>query len=98
METLPDMVAALGVALSAAVLEWLKRRTSALDGKIGSVVRPVQPALIAVVGVAAPHITGALGVTVDPAQLVTAPTATLAATVLTLGVREVGRRLAGKKK
>lgn len=90
---LMDLVSAVGVLLGSLLLGGVKKYTGALDGKIGDVVKPLQPLLVATAGVVLPHVTGALGVTVDPTQLVTAPTATLAATVVTIGLREAAARV-----
>lgn len=85
-----DLLAALGVFAASAVLGTVKKYTAALDGRIGSAVKPLQPLLVAAAGIALPYATAALGIgSVDPSVFVTAPTATIAAVTL----REAARRL-----
>lgn len=87
---LTDLLATAGVFVASAVLGALKGHTSALDGKLGRIVKPFQPALVALAGFGLPAVTAALGIApVDPSVFVTAPTATIAAVTL----REAAARL-----
>jgi hypothetical protein len=86
-----DLVSAAGVVATSLALGFLKKHTGALDGAIGHLVKPVQPALLLAVGIGLPWLTAQLGIAgpVDPAVFVTAPTAT----VLAVTFRELNRRL-----
>lgn len=87
---LVDLLSAAGVFVASALFGTIKSRTSALDGKIGAFVKPVQPLLVAVAGIALPYASAALGIgTVDPSVFVTAPTAT----ILAVTMRETAARL-----
>lgn len=89
-----ELVAVLGVAVASSALGLVKHYTSALDGRVGGAIKPLQPALVALAGVALPYATAALGIApVDPAVFVTAPTATIAAVTM----REAAARLARRR-
>lgn len=87
---LTDLLSAAGVFAASFVLGQLKSRTAALDGRIGSFIKPLQPAIVVLAGVGLPTLTAALGIApVDPSVFVTAPTATIAAVTF----REAAERL-----
>lgn len=72
----------------------IKSYTGILDGKIGSVIKPLQPALLTLAGIGLPMATQALGITdIDPAMFITAPTTTIAMVTM----REGMLRARGKK-
>jgi len=90
-----DPFAALGAALGSMALGFLKSRTSILDGRIGSAVKPFQPLLVAAAGVGLPMLSAAIGIgAVDPMTFVTAPVTTLAL----VSAREGYERIAGRKR
>lgn len=89
-----DFLAALGVVGGSAFFGTLKSYTSILDGKIGKVIKPLQPALLTLAGIGLPFLTQSLGIMeIDPAVFVTAPTTTIAMVTM----REGLLRARGKK-
>lgn len=89
-----DVFAALGVALASAGLGFVKKYTTLLDNKLGAVVKPVQPLVIAAAGVALPWLSTYVDVGGLSAEtLVTAPTSAL----LVVAAREATQRIQGKK-
>ena len=89
-----DFMSAAGVFAASALLGLVKRHTSALDARVGRVVKPLQPVLITLAGLALPFATAALGIApVDASVFVTAPTATIAAVTL----REAAGRLRARR-
>lgn len=88
-----DFLSILSVVGGSALLGAVKQ-TSVLDGKIGQVIKPLQPALLTLAGIGLPMLTQSLGIAdVDPAMLVTAPTTTIAMVT----AREGMLRVQGKK-
>lgn len=75
-----DPLAALGALAGSLLFATVKKFTGALDGKIGDVVKPLQPALIMGAGFALPLVSQALGLAgpVDPLSFVTSPLTTVA--------------------
>lgn len=89
-----DFLSILGVVAGSGLFGVVKGYTSLLDGKIGTVIKPLQPALLTLAGIGLPMATQALGITdIDPAMFVTAPTTTIAMVSLREGVL----RARGKK-
>lgn len=89
-----DPIAALGAFAGSLLFGALKKWTGALDGKIGAVVKPLQPALVMGAGFALPLLTSALGIAaVDPMAFVTAPLTTVAL----VSTREAYLRVTRKK-
>lgn len=89
-----DFLSMLGVIGGSMLFGTIKSYTGVLDGKIGSVIKPLQPALLTLAGIGLPMATQALGITdIDPAMFITAPTTTIAMVTL----REGMLRARGKK-
>ncbi len=89
-----DFLSILGVAGGSLLFGGLKELTSLLDGKIGKIIKPLQPALITLAGIGLPIAAQALGIAdIDPAIFVTAPTAT----IVMVSIREAMLRVRGKK-
>lgn len=89
-----DFLSMLGVIGGSMLFGTIKSYTGVLDGKIGSVIKPLQPALLTLAGISLPMATQALGITdIDPAMFITAPTTTIAMVTL----REGMLRARGKK-
>ena len=92
---LMDFISMLGVILGSALLGLTKKYTHILDGKIGGIVKPLQPGLLMAAGIGLPYLTQRLGIgAVDASMFVTAPTATIAM----ISFREGTRRLRGLKR
>lgn len=92
---LMDLISVLGVLAGSSLLGVTKKYTGILDGKIGNVVKPVQPVLIGLAGIGLPLLTNALGIAeIDPSMFVTAPSATIAM----VSMREGSRRVRGLKR
>lgn len=90
-----DFLSMLGVVGMSSLFGVVKSYTRAMDGKIGAVIKPFQPVLIALAGIGLPFLTQALGLgDIDPAVFVTAPTTTIAI----IAMREGRLRAQGKKK
>ncbi len=89
-----DFLSMLGVIGMSTLFGVIKSYTSALDGKIGKFIKPMQPAILTLAGVALPFLTQALGIAdVDPNVFVTAP----ATTVAMISMREASLRIRKKK-
>ena len=89
-----DFLSMIGVLAGSALLGTVKSYTSALDGKIGKVIKPFQPVILTLAGIGLPMATQALGIAdVDPAMFVTAPTTAIAM----VSAREGMLRVQGKK-
>jgi hypothetical protein len=89
-----DPIAGLGALGASALFGLVKKYTRVLDGKVGRVVKPLQPAIITATGIGLPFLTSLLGIApVDPAAFVTAP----ATTIALVTAREAWQRLSGKK-
>ncbi len=89
-----DFLSMLGVIGGSMLFGTIKSYTGILDGKIGSVIKPLQPALLTLAGIGLPMATQALGITdIDPAMFITAPTTTIAMVTM----REGMLRARGKK-
>ena len=87
-----DVLAAGSAFLASAALGFTKKFTGALDGKIGTTVKPLQPLIVTAVGIGLPVLASALHLTTatpDASTFVTAPTATILAVTL----REVAARI-----
>lgn len=90
-----DLIAVGGTLLGSLALGFTKKWTGALDGKVGSVIKPVQPVVVMAAGLALPFLAGKLGLVSgvpDASTFVAAPTAT----VFTVALREVLSRIKGK--
>lgn len=89
-----DLISTVGVLGASAALELLKPRLARLDARVLNAVKPLQPMILALAGVALPMATAALGVEpVDPSVFITAPSAT----VVAVSLREVALRLQRRK-
>ncbi|KKN37820.1 hypothetical protein LCGC14_0759640 [marine sediment metagenome] len=89
-----DFLSMLGVIGGSMLFGTIKSYTGILDGKIGSVIKPLQPALLTLAGIGLPMAAQALGITdIDPAMFITAPTTTIAMVTM----REGMLRARGKK-
>lgn len=86
-----DLIAVLGTFAASAVLGVTKKYTGVLDGALGKVVKPLQPAIVAVVGLGLPYLANALHLSgvPDASTFVAAPTATIIAVTL----REIAAKL-----
>lgn len=92
---LMDFITILGVLAGSSLFGVMKKYTRILDGKIGDIVKPMQPVVIMAAGIGLPYLTQALGIgEVDPQMFVTAPSATIAM----ISLREGTRRLRGLKR
>ncbi len=90
-----DLISMFGVLGGSALLGLMKKYTSALDGRIGGLVKPLQPVLLTVAGIGLPFLTQTLGIAeIDPQLFITAPSATIAM----ISIREGSRRLRGLKR
>lgn len=90
-----DPISALGALIGSALLGVVKKHTSALDGRIGSAIKPLQPLLVYAAGLGLPLAANALGIApIDPAAFVTAPATTLAL----VSLREGYERATGRKR
>lgn len=90
-----DFISILGVLAGSSLLGGVKKYTRILDGKIGEIVKPMQPVAIMAAGIGLPYLTQALGIgAVDASMFVTAPSATIAM----ISMREGTRRLRGLKR
>lgn len=84
----------LGIA-SSAILSLVKRLTGIADGKIGPIVKPVQPLLVAAIAAGLPILASKIGISVgltDAEAIASAPTAALAGIL----ARELAIRLKPK--
>jgi hypothetical protein len=86
-----DLLAFVSAFAASAVLGVTKKYTGVLDGAIGKVVKPLQPAVIAFVSLGLPYLASVLHLTAAPdaSTFVAAPTAT----ILAVTIREVLSRL-----
>jgi hypothetical protein len=94
MDGLSLLITALTGLASSFLLGLFKSSTGALDTKIGAAIKPVQPLIILGLSAALPLIIHATGITgsLDPTQLVNAPTATIIGVV----AREIATKLTPK--
>lgn len=89
-----DPIAGLGALAGSMLFGLVKKYTKLLDGRIGTAVKPLQPAIITAAGIGLPFLTSWLGIApVDPAAFTTAPLTTVAL----VSTREAWLRLSGKK-
>lgn len=90
MEVIMELLTAVGALVGSMALGATKKYTGFLDGKIGAVIKPVQPLLVLGASFLLPKAAVALGIApVDAAQFISAPTATLAV----VSAREALKRL-----
>lgn len=91
---IPDPTAVSGAILASALLGGVKRYTTLADTWVGRKIKPLQPILVTAGAVGLPYLTSALGIgPVDADALVSAP----AATILAITLREIARRVTGKR-
>lgn len=81
---------------SVTVLQLIKTKTDWMDGKIGAVLKPIQPVIAMAASLIFPWIAVHTGIVADPQSFAAAPTATIAAVAAAEALKALKKKLGDK--